>query len=426
MTTMRILSKHSLATATACLCILLCCACNKQKESVNPLKSTSRTYIVISDIHLGDERSIDEGYGWNISMKDTLMAFLDYIKDNKLCDELVLAGDIIDEWVAPTSYPAFADKQGNILTERDFFRSVINTNRRVLDKFQTLRNSGVQLVYIPGNHDMQVTAEDFASVLPGLFLQARSQGIDGMGEYRPTDLLYIEHGHRYDIMNAPYLGKNGVDGIQGSILPPGYFVSKLNCDSKMEAGDSKSILDNISYNVGWTAMGALFGHKDVATHTDGMTRTYHFEDYAYNTCKLFNGIDNLEESDNDGWKSRCRRLGAYVQPQLTESLLSGLVASCCDNIAMQVIESNNFTPRILVWGHSHEPSFNLIEVNGKQRLYVNTGCWVDGKVCGSGNNAWFCKITVSPEGKHTVSLCRFAIGPDGKGTITEGQKAVIL
>jgi len=402
------------------LCSLMALGLNSCTRD-NP-NTGEKTYIVISDIHLGDQRSIDDGYGWNITMKDTLSAFLDYIKDNKFCDELVLAGDIVDEWVAPPSYLTFADKSGKILSESEFFSGVMNTNKKLMEKFYSLKSSGVKLVYVPGNHDMQATSQDFDLTLPGLFQQARSKGVEGMGEYRPDKDIFIEHGHRYDIMNAPYIGKNGVDSINGSILPPGFFVSRINCGSRMRGNsgsltDSGSSLDDISYNLGWTVMGQMFGQDSVVTMTDGMTKTYGFDEYAYNTSKLYNGIDDYEEK-NDGWISRCRRNKAFFVPTVTTSLIASVLFDFCDLMGLDVLATPGMDSRILVWGHSHEPKFIKTEnAEGVPCVYVNTGCWVDGKIAGSENTAYFCKIERHSNGTYNVSLCHFFIDQKGQKTV---------
>lgn len=394
-------------------------SCKKKADA------TGKSYIIVSDIHLGDQRSIDEGYGWNLQQKDTLMAFINYVINNKLCDEFIIAGDLIDEWVAPPTYPAFADQSGNILTEKEFFRSIVNANRPVFNKFAELRNAGVELVYIPGNHDMQITDDDFSSILPGLFTQARTPGVAGMGDYSPTSKIFIEHGHRYDITNAPYIGKNGVDSISGSILPPGYFVSKLDCGNRIANGGQSAFanaqsqakdLNDISYNVYWEAIGGLFGKSDVATMTDGMTKTYSFDDYAYNTSKLYYGIDNLEEQ-NDGWRVRCQRNKAKFCPSVTESLLSGVIYDLCDKMGVYLMDNTNLGARVVVWGHSHEPKFIVSEASGEKRVHVNTGCWVDGRIAGGENTATFCKITSEKDNHYTVSLCRFKIDANGEGKI---------
>lgn len=400
--------------------IILLISCEKIKEKVEEMDV--KTYIVISDIHLGDQRSINEQYCWSTTQQDTLKAFLDYLKDSVKWNELIIAGDFIDEWVAPTSYTAFADTAGTTLTERQFFEGVIASNKSVIDKFYALRSPQHKLVYIPGNHDMNVTKEDFDAVLPDLFEQARTPDITGMGEYQPDAEIYIEHGHRYDIFNAPYTGNVGVDTIpEGNILPPGYFISKLDCDSKIAAQQTLTkaapSLDDITYNLAWTIMGGMYGEKDVATGLDGMHHTYTFADYAGSNGLLYNGIDKLD-AKNDGWETRCKRLGAYNVPSVTTSVLSILFYDFCDKMALDVLTETDFKPHIIVWGHSHEPKLiqQYRESDNSPCLYVNTGCWVNGKIAGSENTATFCMITTTNTGTYKVKLCRFSLS-SGKPSI---------
>ncbi len=424
--------KRNIILSILCgISLFLFYACNDSDTATQDRKD--KYYIIISDIHLGDQRSIDAGYGWNLHMKDTLMAFLDYLKETKTCDELIIAGDMIDEWVAPPETLSLADKNGKPLTEREFFREVVKANRPVFDKLLEMKNSGIKLVYIPGNHDMQVTAEDFNEELPGLFVQARTQGVSGMGEYQPDPEIFIEHGHRYDIMNAPYIGKNNVDSITGSILPPGFFVSKLACGDRMRNSEDNpynfydaldNYLDDISYNVGWEAIGLLFGHEDVATMTDGMTKTYAFEDYAYNTSKLFYGIDD-NTNENDGWSARCKRNKTKFEPTITESLISGILFDFCDKMGCQLLTETDLSSRILVWGHSHRPKMIVSEDSVKQRVYINTGCWIDGEIDGKENTATFCRIKVNKNKEYETSLCRFNIDASGMKNVETIDKVVI-
>lgn len=414
--------KRILSCVCAYLCICLMAlplfSCKKKQDV------SERTYIIVSDIHLGDQRSINEGYGWNLHQKDTLVAFMNYVMANKLCDEFIVAGDFIDEWVAPPAYPAFADQDGKILTEREFFSGIVSANKAVFDKFSELKNLGVKLVYVPGNHDMQITAEDFNAILPDLFCQARTEGVVGMGEYSPVPQIFIEHGHRYDILNAPYIGKNGVDSIAGSILPPGYFISKLQCASSMQSDGQNPFevvksqdLSELNYNIYWGTLALLLGKDNIATMTDGMTNTYTFDDYAYSTSKLYSGIDNPEEQ-NDGWAVRCQRNKAEFVPSVMVSLLSGIFYDYCDSMGLNLLDNTDLGARIVVWGHSHEPKFIVSEESGEKRVHVNTGCWVDGRIAGSENTATFCKIT-EKENVYTVSLCRFSIDANGEGQVEE-------
>jgi len=401
-----------LFTLTLAAIAIILCGCKKKNNEPQIVEDGDMTYIIISDVHFGDLRSINEGYGWNLTEIDTLNAFLDYLKSENGWNELIINGDMIDEWVSPCEYPTFADVNGNPITESEFFREVINVNRSTFDRLQALKSTGHKLVYIPGNHDMQVTAEDFESVLPGLFSQARTAGVDGMGEYQPDPLIFIEHGHRYDILNAPYIGKNGIDSIENSILPPGFFISKLDCrPDSVSYGDSIEIpssLNDVTYDFAWNFVASLYGRKDVVTKTDGMTKTYKFEEYAYSESKLFHNIDLLDEP-NDGWTARCNRNKAVLVPDISSSIISSIVYSFCDLMGLSLLAKDEFEPRILVWGHSHAPKMFASQSHLKKGkcIYVNTGCWVDSRKCGADCNSTFCKIHKNKDGEYHVSLCRF-------------------
>jgi len=402
------------------LASLFLLSCNKDKQ--NEPARTGKTYIVISDLHLGDSRSVSEGYGWNKQVKDTLSLFLDYLAADKNWDELIIAGDLFEEWTSPADVASLRDNSGNPVSEAVFFQKLVADNQAIFDKFRALKNSGRKLVYIPGNHDMLTTVSDFDAYLSGIFEQARTDGNPGMGEYRPDLNIYVEHGHRYDILNAPYKGKCGVDGIPTtSILPPGFFECKIYTSSKMEKTKGRIIdrptLDDVAYDVLWDALGKLFGERDVVTKLDGMIKTYGFDDYAGSDCALFNKIDDLT-CTNDGWASRCERNKAFMVPSVTTSILAGFVYDNCDKMGLEILESGASGSRILVWGHSHSAKLLTSTCDGKKVIYLNTGCWVDAAEAGAENTCTFGKITAPNNSSYEVSLCRFDVATSGASTVT--------
>jgi len=408
-------------TAKSFLALLTVLAISASCGKINPPEPSpaENTCIIISDLHLGDSRSVSEGYGWNRQMKDTLSVFLDYLEADKSWDELIIAGDLFEEWTSPADVAAMRDNNGNPVSESEYFHKLIVDNQTIFDKFRRLKDSGRKLVYVPGNHDMLTRSSDFDAYLSGIFDQARTPGVDGMGEYCPDDNIYVEHGHRYDILNAPYKGNGGVDGIpQSSILPPGFFECKIYTSSMMKSTklllNDTPKLDEVSYNILWDALGKLFGKEDVVTGIDGLTRTYAFDEYAGSETLLFNGIDK-PECQNDGWNSRCERNGAFIVPSITTSILSGFMYDFCDQMGLDILKSGASGARILVWGHSHSPKL-MSEFDGdeKQRLiYLNTGCWVDGSVAGAENTGTFGKVIRRQNKSYEVSLCRFDITDDG-------------
>lgn len=137
--------------------------------------------VVISDIHLGDARSLWERYGWMDKNRKLLVDFLGFIRKRSDVRELVVAGDLLDEWVAPMDHDTF-DGRG----QSGFVDAIASTNSAVVSAFNDIiRDGAIKVVYEP-------------AAMPN---------------------LRVEYGHRYDLFNAP-------ETEAPSVLPPGFFVSK--------------------------------------------------------------------------------------------------------------------------------------------------------------------------------------------------------
>jgi len=402
---------------------LLTIGCNKSgNEKPDIPTSKDNTYIIISDLHLSDKRSIDNGYAWTSSNKDTLKRFLEWLDTRNDWNELIILGDMFEEWICRPDMPTLADSDGNILTEGEFFSQLVSFHKDVFDILYKLKNKGRTLVYVPGNHDMQTTREDFEKYLPGLFEFRQSSA--GLGEYTPDGHIYMEHGHRYDLMNAPYSGKVGIDDIpENSILPPGFFVARIQTNKDCQTSDKKDIpltkSDEEFYDQCWHGLGLLFGMDSVLTMTDGMTKKYGFHDYAYSTAKLFNLINNYEN-----WENRCMENGAYFTPDITTSISSCIVHLCSDTMAVNLLLNTSFKSRILVWGHSHEPKVIESVDNEKGKvIYLNTGCWCDSyNTDGKNNTCTFGEIKCK-DGHYSAKQCRYDIGADGSDIPTTVKEA---
>lgn len=200
--------------------------------SVMTMNAGTKKVVVISDTHMGDQRSVEEGWGWFNENRPVLKEFLEHIAAHpEEYGTLVVAGDMFDEWVAPMDVTPFVNLNGEeSRLESDFFQVLVRDNAEIIDAFRKVKAAGIELVYVPGNHDMTCTAEDFNTYLPGLFTQARDA--EGLGAYTPKDMeeVIIEHGHRYDFNDMP----NPIS-MEGSILPIGYTISKYASTLKYNA-----------------------------------------------------------------------------------------------------------------------------------------------------------------------------------------------
>ncbi len=118
--------------------------------------------IIISDIHMGDLRSITGGYGWFNKNSTKLMSFLNLVRQMPNVRELVINGDMFDEWVAPMDSDTF-----NGVSQSEFVDMIVAANKPVVDAINNIiRDGNIKVTYIPGNHDMLVESRDIQRNFP--------------------------------------------------------------------------------------------------------------------------------------------------------------------------------------------------------------------------------------------------------------------
>lgn len=176
--------------------------------------------IFISDIHMGDNRSLKDPnhYGWFKKNIPLLAEFLGELLKAPDVKEVVILGDLFDDWVIPV----------NIEPLTSFEEICLNPdNKPVIDKLKELAASpDVKLAYVPGNHDMSMDETGISKTRQ--FLEKMFPGIRyfcsntvPLGTYN-VGALAAEHGDRYCLFNAPDLWSK-----PDTFLPLGYFISRI-------------------------------------------------------------------------------------------------------------------------------------------------------------------------------------------------------
>lgn len=282
-------ARHYLFLGLAAVALLTSCCNNESSKTADPYATLPKKVIVISDTHMGDQRSLNGGWGWLKERRSVLIDFLYGVasKPNEY-SALVVAGDMFDEWVAPLDVVPFQNLEGeNSRKESDFFQVLVRDNQDVLDAFRAVRAAGIELVYVPGNHDLTCTKEDFDKYLPGLFTQARDAY--GLGSYTPVGMneVVIEHGHRYDATNMP----NPVS-TPGGYLPMGYAVSKYASTlAYYQQYRDHSLFDDLDANVS-SADAKFLYERFLAEHN--IHGWLSFEDFCKALRKIKEDIDKIK------------------------------------------------------------------------------------------------------------------------------------
>ena len=345
--------------------------------------TTKRNSIIcISDIHMGDPRSVTLGYCWFSKNAAALESLLNLALTSPQVKQLVILGDLFDEWVVPYRISPF-DPQAGINNSRDYFLAIANSpvNINIINKLKAIASSGtIQLIYVPGNHDMLLTQEILQEIIPGVIWQGDSTGL---GHYSPISEIIMEHGHRYDFFNCPQPLSN-----DGHMLPPGYFISRLDAQGLMEQGIYKHKASEVGsgqveFLTAWTAaFEYLQIHYSFAVAADSANIRMGGID-NYSNPFSFNGVRDMFAGNIENvWSSTEISNAVPVTMPVLMAILDGSV-DLYFTAAYEYMESQ--APKrykIVVFGHTHNPMLKAFPT-GKQYtgIYANTGSWVNTELC---------------------------------------------
>ncbi len=384
-------------------------SCDKANDPVatnqfdKPLEGGSterRKIVVISDLHMGN----DLAYSENVKHLDRLVQFLKEVRSSETIKELVLAGDILDEWYIPTRI----DTHGGG-TQADFVRKSVAANKDVFDQLNGIIKDGhIKVTYLPGNHDMGFLPEQIDLAMPGVN-QARDAGEKyPVGTYYPDGYpeIAIEHGHRYDFFCAITPGANESEA-PGSTLPPGYFFARIAANSfvnpttheaatkvhevRLNDADNaeqkskyiyyglwKKVIDDVIY------VSDSFSEPIITTKYGNFTKNYAINDVLPRNnatdgrieMNLYNGLFTQEV-----WDARQQYNNVAVMNNIDKSIEGSLKTSFIDDQAeVQYFKNPKSNVRLVVFGHTHSQMMKSnTNLQGRECLYVNSGTWEDQK-----------------------------------------------
>ncbi|MGB9200360.1 metallophosphoesterase [Methanobacterium sp.] len=367
---------------------------NLDSDGISDLNNKRSLVVCISDIHLG----ANDSYSEITKNREALVNFLNQIRASPNIKELVIIGDLIDEWFIPMNLDTFNGK-----TQRDFVKSVAFNNKPVIDAFNNIiQDNNVKVTYVPGNHDILIDYDDIESIMPGVN-QARD--VRGLGFYTPEDIpeTVIEHGHRYNFYCAPDPSNRHITKTD-SILPPGYFFTRMATSSVIQGRPKRDEdlpvvtknelgMDQYRYFLYWNVWKGLvtdfpvheeLNEKVITTDIDGFTDSYAINDFLpYQETEDDLIKVNLFEGIIENWDERQDINLVPVNIPIEDAVLRGAFASFLDDqSAIQFFNNPVSDKRIVIFGHSHEARI-ITSLNDKQEknIYVNSGTWIDKNKC---------------------------------------------
>jgi UDP-2,3-diacylglucosamine pyrophosphatase LpxH len=339
--------------------------------------------VFISDLHM----NVNGHYSWLSKHAPDLARFLNNVNTRDDVAELIILGDLLDNWVSPVKYTprTFAD----ILAA--------NYNNGVVPALQKVcRNPDIAVTYVVGNHDMlsfELQNYDLiARTFPGMTIISDPPGL---GAYIKDKMIWAEHGHRYTLFNAP-----DTWGRSGGHLPMGYFISRLAASKSLADGQISTTPDVLDRFVKSPAevnrylrQGGYYGEAGniiddafiiaVFTAIALWSGNRPFDKFSMNKLDRFTsdpsieGIAFIYDTILSGWPSRQNIVDRY------EAVLNDLghlssAANLLFEMPARIKGMYPFTPRIVLFGHTHEAAFQY-HSGEVETIYANTGTWIDSK-----------------------------------------------
>ena len=359
-----------------------------EKESAHE----AQRIIVVSDLHLG----VDDSFSETVKNKDLLTEFLERLVISDI-DELVIAGDMLDEWFVPISYEPHNDLGA-------FFEKVAENNASIVAAFEKIIQSGVVVAYVPGNHDLLLDEETLAKLIPGI-VQARD--VDGLGTYRTgiRSEIVIEHGHRYDTFCAPdILSNKEMTGDYPSFLPPGYFFTRIASTSVVEGksapdknlprieAPSKEDADQLDaytyYNIWLWAMTTFpikadFDEKAIYVGVNGYDNSFSLSDLLPTVQDDGSISAVLYANAQRRWDEVQQNNRVAVKNPYSKATAGAIDHTFFDEQAVKQYFDLDPTVDVVVFGHSHVPLVNRYENEyDREKVYANSGTWIDENLIG--------------------------------------------
>jgi UDP-2,3-diacylglucosamine pyrophosphatase LpxH len=298
--------------------------------------------IFISDIHLGDDaryRDPEPNRRARFSPsehRDRLLNFFDkqIIAEKDNVKDLVLLGDVFDTWVCP--FDDLPPTYDSIFSSQE--------NKPILDSLRQIAASNVNLCYVNGNHDYDLTDARLQAEIPGIITKPEGYEDAQLG-------LYAEHGHRFTLFNQSY--PEVADG-----LPIGYPITRL---AEHLGGYVRGFKDLIGYLD--EAFDLVSGRANIfEAIIEGLAERAGAEQIM---------MSGQETISVDQVKSLYKNLPYHDEPFKVGSKLAneGDLEKFGDRL------SEEHGHKVVVFGHTHSAKIDKDSLFVEDRVYVNSGNW---------------------------------------------------
>lgn len=345
--------------------------------------------VFVSDVHMGAGKDQGPKYQGNPfewlgpDEAENFSDFLDHFSTREDVKELILLGDIMNNWVCPVDLepPAFDE----IIQAKH--------NQSITQRLRALAgNQEIKVVYVPGNHDMTITKETINNHFPGIVFGGTATN---NSVYRTSRLL-AEHGNAHAMFTAP-------DPINDprSRLPLGYYISRVVATKASKTGSSQrhywTYIDDFLELLGPQTLAesvfeALLEEAGLPEDAEIKMRGTTGHTYKVKANEIKEKYADLYAQ----WQTN-RGAGIAFKALMAEI---GYLGDIADNIC------KNSGTNIVIFGHNHDNELDKDSWFVDDRIYANCGSWCD-------PNKPYSFIETEKDktrGEHIVRLCYWEKG----------------
>jgi UDP-2,3-diacylglucosamine pyrophosphatase LpxH len=351
----------------------------------------------ISDIHMSAGIGLGTAAGkhpwewFTVKDRDRLCWFIEQLLErpsHSKVDELVLLGDIFDNWVFPHDVkpPTFAQ-----IVKSSHIRGVLE----LLDRL----SESTAVLFIPGNHDMTLTHAELMSVLPRV-------GYGGQGKDTPmfgAGRLLAEHGNAAALFCAP-------DPQHPNYLPLGYFISRLAATADRETGSHSPSVSDIVREFGHMLAKEKLavGVFDAICHKAGVSG----DATILMPEDLWGGEPVTVAAVRDSYKdlqAEYERRHGLIQTALAIPSELGELSLVADTLFIR------HGAKLVLMGHTHHAVVKQHVLPTGRVAYVNTGAW-----CNDTSKATWVEVEKTQR-SYSVAVMSCQRAPDGGALTVEPQ-----
>jgi UDP-2,3-diacylglucosamine pyrophosphatase LpxH len=264
-------------------------------------------------------------------------------------DELVLLGDIFDNWVFPHDVkpPTF-----KAILASEHIRPAIT----LLNELSTTTD----ILFLPGNHDLTLSHVDLMSALPRI-------GFGGQGKDRPMyggGRVLGEHGNAVALFCSP-------DPLRQDGLPLGYFISRMAATADRDTGSHAISTTDVIRE-----LAQFLGHGKLARDVfEAICAKAHVsrQDRVLMPDDLWGGQTVRVGDIGDMYQSL---LGEYEHRNGAIETAMAIPAELGDLVPVADARFVRFGSKLVLMGHTHKVALvpQTLPLLG-QVAYVNTGSW---------------------------------------------------